>query len=298
MAIINNDVKFLFYCKSLGVDFDQILTLGRLKFYGSKEYIQQQIEQFGNNKRALDEVSFTDEYAEPVFQILGSNKIDSIDYSNYQQATILHDLNKPLPENLYDKYSVVMDSGTLEHVFNFPVAIESCMHALKVGGYYIAVTPVNNLMGHGFYQFSPELYYTIFSTSNGFEITKMIITASNSQGDFDHWYEVMNPALVKSRVELVNHLPTYLMIVAKKTGEKDVFTEFPQQSDYVSVWEKNEQSENSKRNVADHKKSIGRFLPVRFRNVLSLIYRELRSYNSETKDLGVIDSRFYKKMDI
>ena len=300
MAIINNDVKFLFYCRTLGVDFKNILTLGRLRFYGSNEYLQQQIERFKNNVKSLDEVSFTDDFAEPVFQILGAETIDSVDYSNYQKATILHDLNIPLPIALHNKYSVVMDSGTLEHVFNFPVAIESCMNALIVGGYYIAVSPVNNMMGHGFYQFSPELYFNVFSAANGFEITKMIITASNEQGDFDHWYEVLNPAVVNNRVELTNHLPTFLMVVAKKTAVKKVFLNYPQQSDYVSTWKKNEEHEAMLKSwkPGNKGKAISAYLPARLRNVLSLIYREWRSNKSTTKDLGAIDNRFYKKMDI
>ncbi len=300
MAITNNDVKFLFYCKRLGVDFENIITLGRLTFYGSQDYIKKQIDYFGNNALALNQVSFTDGYAEPVFQILGAGKIDSIDYSNYQHATILHDLNIPFPTQLHNKYSVVMDSGTLEHVFNFPVAIESCMNALHVGGHYIAITPVNNMMGHGFYQFSPELYYNVFSAANGFEITKMIITASNEHGDFDNWYEVIDPSIVKSRVDLVNHLPTFLMIVAKKTADRKVFLSYPQQSDYVSIWKKNEEQEAIfKSGIPNHRRrTISEYLPVRLRNVLSVIYRELKSSKSSTKDLGVIDNRFYKKMDV
>jgi hypothetical protein len=31
-----------------------------------------------------------------------------------------------------------------------------------------AVTPANNQMGHGFYQFSPELFFRVFSQENGY----------------------------------------------------------------------------------------------------------------------------------
>ena len=70
--------------------------------------------------------------------------------------------------HLKNKYTLVIDGGCLEHIFNFPVAIKNCMEMLQEGGHFIGITPANNLMGHGFYQFSPELYFRIFSKENGF----------------------------------------------------------------------------------------------------------------------------------
>lgn len=70
-------------------------------------------------------------------------------------------MNREIPGDFIEKYSMVLDGGSLEHVFNFPVAVRNCMQMLQVGGHYLAITPANNFMGHGFYQFSPELYFSI-----------------------------------------------------------------------------------------------------------------------------------------
>ena len=83
-------------------------------------------------------------------------------------------MNKEVPPSLKGQYSMVLDGGTLEHVFNFPVAIKNCMEMLRVGGHYIGITPTNNFMGHGFYQFSPELYCSIFTRENGFELVSVV----------------------------------------------------------------------------------------------------------------------------
>ena len=77
-------------------------------------------------------------------------------------------MNLPIGDDLKRKFSVVIDGGTLEHVFNFPVAIKNCMQMLDVGGHFFVHTMANNFMGHGFYQFSPELFYRVFSPENGF----------------------------------------------------------------------------------------------------------------------------------
>src|SRR5438477_418150 len=79
-----------------------------------------------------------------------------------------HDMNEPIPDKFKETYTAVLDGGSLEHVFNFPVAIKNCMEMVKVGGHYLAITPANNFFGHGFYQFSPELYFTVLSKENGF----------------------------------------------------------------------------------------------------------------------------------
>ena len=45
-----------------------------------------------------------------------------MDASAFEGANFVHDLNNPIPEELHCKYDAVVDGGTLEHVFNVPVA--------------------------------------------------------------------------------------------------------------------------------------------------------------------------------
>jgi hypothetical protein len=97
-------------------------------------------------------------YSEDFFRFIGAKTVDSFDYSDYEGATYIHDMNKQINSSFKQQYSVVLDSGTLEHVFNFPIAIKNCMEMVQEGGYYLGITPVNNFMGHGIYQFSPELF--------------------------------------------------------------------------------------------------------------------------------------------
>ncbi|MBL0274322.1 MAG: hypothetical protein IPQ06_14935 [Chitinophagaceae bacterium] len=84
MAITSNCSKFLFYAKSLGVNYSNSLMLGRLNLYATKKDIVEHIDLFKNNEKKIEEVLFKDEYAEPLFEILGAEKTDSIDYSDYE----------------------------------------------------------------------------------------------------------------------------------------------------------------------------------------------------------------------
>lgn len=245
MGINRSFARFLFYGrKKYAVSFEKTITLGRLKLYTAAEDIRAMTEKYGSAKQVQD-VVFKDEYAEPLFELLGSTQPESMDYSDYEKATHLHDLNQPIVEKFRNQYDVVVDSGTLEHVFNFPVAIRSCMEMVKTGGHFIGITPANNYFGHGFYQFSPELYYRIFSAENGFVVCGMLVGVCGEDGEVEKWYEVKDPAEVRSRVMLVNSKPTYLFIVAQKTGTADIFKASPYQSDYAATWQKEEDSKTA-----------------------------------------------------
>src|SRR5437762_12288642 len=86
-------------------------------------------------------------YAEEFLKYLGAKTVHSLDNSDYEGATHVHDMNKPIPGHLKAQYSVVLDGGSLEHIFNFPVAIQNCMEMVQVGGHYLGITPTNNFVG-------------------------------------------------------------------------------------------------------------------------------------------------------
>jgi hypothetical protein len=160
-------------------------------------------------------------------------------------------MNQKIPSEFIERYSVVLDGGSLEHVFNFPVAIKNCMEMLKIGGHYLGITPTNNFMGHGFYQFSPEMYFSIFTQENGFELISLIAFEDRPGTT---WYSIKSPREVKSRVILVNDWPVYLLVVAKKLTTTAIFASIPQQSDYLFAWSSDktvadQASSNSRENV-------------------------------------------------
>lgn len=104
---------------------------------------------------------------------------------------------------------------------------------VRVGGHYVGITPANNFMGHGFYQFSPELYFSVFSGVNGYELINVIAFEDEPLAK---WFSVKSPTSVKRRVSLINSVPVYLFVIAKRIESIAIFTTTPQQSDYVSIW--------------------------------------------------------------
>src|SRR5258706_10976295 len=135
MGITGNCAKFLLYSRQRGARFTTTLMLGRQQLFIKDPDREELRSKFDLQAKNLPSRGF----AEPFFTILGANVIDSMDYSDFERASIIHDLNRPVPASMKGTYSVVFDGGTLEHVFNFPVAVKNCMDMLSVGGHFISI---------------------------------------------------------------------------------------------------------------------------------------------------------------
>jgi hypothetical protein len=238
MGLDINTVQFLIAARKSGVQFGDVLTIGRqdLNVYPAKlQKLFQKHDLPGEEFRpGIKETGF----GEPVFRALGAKSVRSLDASSFEDAEVVHDLNLPIADEWKQRFDLVYDGGTIEHVFNFPQALKNCMEMVKVGGVFVTHTVGNNWWGHGFYQFSPELFYRALSESNGFRVDRMI---AHFVGPYGRWYEVSDPDKIQSRVEAVSFGPINLLVQATRTAAVPVFATAPQQSDYVQRWKRPEE---------------------------------------------------------
>jgi len=236
MGLNINEVKFLLGAKAQVVDFTSMVMIGRQRLYLNRNSLRSTLAAFGIHKTPAEvEQLFSEQqgYAEPFFKLLGAKEPGSIDASAYEGASQVWDMNQPVPETLKDKFSLVLDGGSLEHVFNFPTAIKNCMEMVRVGGQVINITPGNNYLGHGFYQFSPELFFRIYNEANGFKLEKLVLFET---APLARWYAVRDPELMGKRVEARTRRQTLLIVQARRTAIKPLFSLTPQQSDYSVIW--------------------------------------------------------------
>jgi len=237
MGLDSNVCRLLLLAKRRGAVFTDTLTLGRLALRLNLRMTRRIFNEFkvpADNYRLRKIFSDPLGFSEPFFHALGARHVDSVDATDYEGASVLQDMNLGLPENCEQKYDAVVDGGTLEHVFNFPAALKSSMNAVRLSGCFFVATQCNNAMGHGFYQFSPEMYFRVFSAENGFALENMFI----AEGSFGMvpWYNVKDPQQIGRRVELVNDVQTYLLVIARRTKIVPIFRVWPQQSDYAAAW--------------------------------------------------------------
>lgn len=255
MGLDINGVNFLLHSQRHGVSFAQTATIGRQSMLIGATEFAELMRKAGETDAAERAAEFTGDgaYAEPFLKFLGADEVVSFDASDYESASTVHDFNTPIGDEYKERFSAVLDGGTLEHVFNFPQALMNCMEMLRVGGHFLAITPGNNYFGHGFYQFSPELFFRVFSEANGFELERMLIFEEIPDCD---WYEITDPDAIRERVTLVNGVPSLLLIVARRTAVRPIFETIPQQSDYFAMW--NAESGDTPPNPSNGRTGISR----------------------------------------
>jgi SAM-dependent methyltransferase len=172
------------------------------------------------------------EYCETLLSHLGATSVDSIDASSYEGATIVHDLNKPLPADLSEQFDSVIDFGTIEHVFDVPQVLRTYASLVRDGGIILIATQADGCCGHGFYQFSPELFYRFFATERGFETKCFLVPCGSSRRS---WVFSPDPASSNSRIEFPVMGRTYVVAIARRRGPL-ARLDSVQQSDYARLW--------------------------------------------------------------
>jgi hypothetical protein len=272
-----NSTRFILQAKRDGADFSRTLTLGRQGLHLGTRRLYGLLGEVGlklnAEQRTVIERGFP--YADGLLRVLGAETLETMDASSYEGASIVHDMNNPIPASLTSAFTLVVDFGTLEHIFNFPVAAKNIINALRTGGSFLTATTANNFMGHGFYQFSPELFFRVFSIENGFEVQQMYLCEDRLTND---WYEVPDPAIIRGRVELRNSLPTLMLMRARKIAEIEPFLKTPQQSDYeTQLWSKGAENHDGIDESAGLMEFGRRWIPAWMKNLRRAVRRIIRS---------------------
>lgn len=98
--------------------------------------------------------------SESFFRSLGFSTVESLDIDQREGASHAFDLNEhKLPKGLQSKFDAIFDGGTLEHIYDVPQALSNSLRMLRRPGVFWHIGPMNNYVDHGFYQFSPTLWF-------------------------------------------------------------------------------------------------------------------------------------------
>jgi SAM-dependent methyltransferase len=233
MGIDLHNLNFLAHAQDLGVSYGRTLGIGRQAVFVEDRELHAHARL--RARPALPPAPpGVPRYFEPLLQQwFGAQQVDAVDASAYEHAPLVHDMNLPWPAALPGRgsYDAVLDFGCLEHVFDFPTAWRNCIDLCRVGGHIFHALPANNLAGHGFYQFSPELFFNLYRRERGFELRAVFYAL---KADPAHWWRVANPIEVRRRVNLRNSHETYLLVLARKLHDVGPLPAV-QQSDYAEA---------------------------------------------------------------
>lgn len=196
------------------------------------------------------------------FNLLGITEIMALDYSDYEGAEIQHDLNYVIPNELQNRFSLIIDGGTLEHLFDIKQSLINIATMLKTGGRIIHFSPASNFVNHGFYQFSPTLFFDYYG-ANGFGNLKGFLVEHNLSNSYPHPVEWFNVG-VEGRFATNRALEVVFIAEKLATSTVDVV---PMQASYCQKdWIRDEPRDDG-RSISDQSDSysakamIKRILP-------------------------------------
>lgn len=221
MGIDIHSLNFLKYTTKKHGNLKNTLTLGRLVVFLGPNALKKYT---GTSKPS---------YAEDLLsKYFGATIVESIDNSNYEGATIIADMNKPTPKALDEKFDCILDFGTTEHIFDIAQAHRNMQSMCKSGGLILHASPANNFCGHGFYQFSPELFLSRYSPENGFKDTEVFLADAC---DIKNWYRVLR-SRTGERINIRSTGEIFTLVVTRIAAKS---AERVQQSDYEFEWSNN-----------------------------------------------------------
>ena len=224
MGINNHAFNFLEYAsrkKPLG----SVLTLGKVGFHVARKQERRLI-------KPVPAAYFDERDGDRVLrEVLGCTSVASLDISDFEGADIQHDLNLPVPESLHGRFESVLDLGTSEHVYQISQVFENVSTLVKPGGQIIHMLPANGQCGHGFWQFSPELFYSLYAPANGYRETEVFI-ADNAAPT--RWIAAARPGEAR-RVNLRSMSPLFALVRTVRT-DGEFSHAGVQQSDYEAAW--------------------------------------------------------------
>lgn len=149
------------------------------------------------------------------FKALGMQDVKALDFSDAEGAEIIHDLNLPIPNSLKNRFELIVNGGTCEHVFDIRQCLANLSAMLAPGGRIIHVSPMNNYANHGFYQFSPTLFLDYYTANNFSHLRCFLIEHDVYHTSVRKQVEVFetrsNPGMIISK------RPVLMVFIAEKT---------------------------------------------------------------------------------
>ncbi|HLI10770.1 MAG TPA: hypothetical protein VKY65_04145 [Alphaproteobacteria bacterium] len=185
---------------------------------------------------------------EAFFKLLGVPKIRALDYSAYEGADIIHDLNRPIPDQLEGFADFILDGSTLDNMFSPAAGLMNIARMLKPGGRLIGIN-----MGSAHYApysvFTPYWFLDYF-TVNAFADCQIIQIVHHPDGTLET--RIADPA-----AEIGHAHPTEkvsgIFVFAEK-GKNSTWDVMPEQRHYASerfkeIYRKAAEKESSRKNL-------------------------------------------------
>lgn len=130
-----------------------------------------QIDQVTIEARQSPEMKFITD--ESFFGSFSDAQYDVLDVSDYENATIIHDLCKPLPAELIGRFDFIFNGSVLDNIFDPAAALRNISLMLKPNGRVVHIEMASNL-AFEYLIYSPD-WFLDYYVANGFSDCKIYV---------------------------------------------------------------------------------------------------------------------------
>lgn len=211
----------------------RILCLGPQEISMSPEEVDRFLEGVPNlrpSSAAKPELEIKPGYfrADYFFSRFPIESLDSLDVVQGPAATIVHDLNTPIPEHLCDRFDFIVDGGTFDHLINLGIALDNIVKMLRPGGRILQYNAASNYLGKAYIMFGPNLFYDYYIL-NGFVDCKVYIARETVREVNAPWEIFYLPT---GRTKSLNCAKRKMVIVIAEKGREGRGGRLPIQGPY------------------------------------------------------------------
>ncbi|WP_127112674.1 class I SAM-dependent methyltransferase [Shimia sediminis] len=164
-----------------------------------------------------EELFQADGFCESFLNVINWPALESLDFSDIEGAEYVHDLSKPVGKDLRQKFDVIYDGGTTEHVFDIAASLRNVHKMLKDDGIFISCVGTDGWFGHGFFQVGPDVPWRFFGATLGYDVLKCCTFNRNNRKPPK---DIPDPTLSPRGAEAWYDEPQFLFYVVQKRGEK------------------------------------------------------------------------------
>jgi hypothetical protein len=178
-------------------------------------------------KKGAKQSPVSDEYFFTKFAI---ERLDSLDVVDGFGGTIIHDLNTPVPESLYEQFDFIVDGGTFDHLVQIGTAFRNVIHMLKPGGRVLHYNAASGYVGAAYVSFGPDLFYDYYVVNRFADCRVYLLRGTGAQtaSPFDVFY------LPDARTKQLNSARNQMVVCLAEKATDSISEAIPVEYTYRS----------------------------------------------------------------
>jgi len=212
-------------------DSKSIFELGSQDLHIKKKDLKQLFDDAGLDSNVVDEYPNLDNWpdgpprcsARYFYESLGIKEYQCMD-TNGDYGSIVHDLNKPFEDkSKFNKFDIVTDHGTTEHVFNIAECYKTMHNLTKPGGYIIVNQAVFNSVNHAYFLFDDSFIDGI-AAANRYKViynSYILSFKTKTKSGSDYQFHIPRNRILFNSIDLTKLTQLNIYGVLQKTTDEE-----------------------------------------------------------------------------